>query len=44
VFNLVPGVAADKPKPSPKELNATLDKALERSLSVIRGLVKEGKL
>ncbi|KAJ7848647.1 DUF1857-domain-containing protein [Mycena olivaceomarginata] len=42
--NGIPGVAADKPKPSPKELNATLDKALERSLSVIRGLVKEGKL
>jgi hypothetical protein len=41
---LVPGVAADKPKPSAKELNAGVDKALERSLSVIRGLVKEGKL
>ncbi|KAJ7848646.1 pectin lyase fold/virulence factor [Mycena olivaceomarginata] len=36
--NGIPGVAADKPKPSAKELNAGVDKALERSLSVIRGL------
>ncbi|KAF8166130.1 hypothetical protein K438DRAFT_1984475 [Mycena galopus ATCC 62051] len=40
----IPGVAADKPKPSGKELNAIVDKPLERSLDVISGLVKEGKL
>ncbi|KAF8211163.1 hypothetical protein K438DRAFT_1958300 [Mycena galopus ATCC 62051] len=40
----IPGVAADKPKPSGKELNAIVDKPLQRSLDVIRGLVKEGKL
>ncbi|KAJ6450369.1 DUF1857-domain-containing protein [Mycena sanguinolenta] len=42
--NGIPGVPADKSKPSGKELNAIVDKALERSLNVIRELVKEGKL
>ncbi|KAJ7197716.1 hypothetical protein B0H12DRAFT_969284, partial [Mycena haematopus] len=42
--NGIPGVAADKPKPSAKELNAIVGKALEMSLNVIRELAKEGKL
>ncbi|KAJ7159634.1 DUF1857-domain-containing protein [Mycena filopes] len=42
--NGIPGVPADKPKPSPKELNAMLKKALERGLAIFREMVKEGKL
>ncbi|KAF7350317.1 hypothetical protein MVEN_01336100 [Mycena venus] len=41
--NGIPGVAADKPKPSGKELNAIVDNALDRSLKFIREMVKEGK-
>ncbi|KAJ7129086.1 DUF1857-domain-containing protein [Mycena filopes] len=42
--NGIPGVAPDQPKPSAKELNVMTASALEKTLSVIRGLVKEGKL
>ncbi|KAJ7274879.1 DUF1857-domain-containing protein [Mycena rebaudengoi] len=42
--NGIPGVPADKPKPSAKELNAQLGKSVEGSISVVRQMVKEGKL
>ncbi|KAJ6529157.1 DUF1857-domain-containing protein [Mycena vulgaris] len=42
--NGIPGVAADKPKPSAKELNATVGKSVEGSIAVVRQMVKEGKL
>ncbi|KAJ7041569.1 DUF1857-domain-containing protein [Mycena alexandri] len=42
--NGIPGVAPDKPKPSAQELNAMTASALEKTLGVIRELVKEGKL
>lgn len=40
----VPGVPADKPKPSSKELNETIGKSVEGSIAVVRQMVKEGKL
>ncbi|KAJ7460110.1 DUF1857-domain-containing protein [Mycena galericulata] len=42
--NGIPGVPADKPKPSAKELNATVGKGVEGSIAVVRQMVKEGKL
>ncbi|KAJ6529158.1 DUF1857-domain-containing protein, partial [Mycena vulgaris] len=42
--NGIPGVAADKPKPSAKELNANFGKSVERGIAVVRQMVKEGKL
>ncbi|KAJ7727736.1 DUF1857-domain-containing protein [Mycena metata] len=42
--NGIPGVAADKPKPSAKELNATVGKSVEGSIAVVRQMVKDGKL
>ncbi|KAJ7487886.1 DUF1857-domain-containing protein [Mycena latifolia] len=42
--NGIPGVATDKPKPSAKELNATVGKSVEGSIAVVRQMVKEGKL
>ncbi|KAJ6484432.1 DUF1857-domain-containing protein [Mycena vitilis] len=42
--NGIPGVTPDRPKPSATELNATIDKALSRSLTIFRDMVKEGKL
>ncbi|KAJ7274880.1 DUF1857-domain-containing protein [Mycena rebaudengoi] len=37
-------VPADKPKPSVKELNATIGKYVEGTIVVVRQMVKEGKL
>ncbi|KAJ7603566.1 DUF1857-domain-containing protein [Roridomyces roridus] len=42
--NGIPAVPADKPKPSIKELNATVGKSVEGSIAVVRQMVKEGKL
>ncbi|KAJ6608279.1 hypothetical protein B0H10DRAFT_2068262 [Mycena sp. CBHHK59/15] len=42
--NGIPGVPADKPKPTAKELNATIGKSVERSIAVIRQMVQEEKL
>ncbi|KAJ6571602.1 hypothetical protein B0H19DRAFT_1255561 [Mycena capillaripes] len=42
--NGIPGVAAEKPKPSAKELNVAVGEALERGLNIFREMVKEGKL
>ncbi|KAF7350310.1 DUF1857-domain-containing protein [Mycena venus] len=42
--NGVPGVPADKPKPSAKELNAVVGKTVEGSIVVIRQMVKDGKI
>ncbi|KAJ7487884.1 DUF1857-domain-containing protein [Mycena latifolia] len=42
--NGLPGVPADKPKPSAKELNETIGKAVDRGLGIFRQMVKEGKL
>ncbi|KAJ7886314.1 DUF1857-domain-containing protein [Mycena leptocephala] len=39
-----PGAAPDEPKPSAKELNEIVGKALDRGLDIIREMVKEGKL
>ncbi|KAF7324067.1 DUF1857-domain-containing protein [Mycena kentingensis (nom. inval.)] len=41
--NGIPGVPEDKPKPSTAELNAMVGKGVERSIEVIRQMVKEGK-
>jgi hypothetical protein len=40
----VPGIPADKPKPSAKELNAIVGKGVEGSIAVVRQMVKDGKL
>ncbi|KAJ6608270.1 hypothetical protein B0H10DRAFT_2303130 [Mycena sp. CBHHK59/15] len=42
--NGIPGVPADKPKPSAKELNANIGKSVERGIAIIRQMAKEGKL
>ncbi|KAJ7041579.1 DUF1857-domain-containing protein [Mycena alexandri] len=42
--NGIPGIAADKPKPSAKELNAIVGKSVEGSIAVVRQMVKDGKL
>ncbi|KAJ7152374.1 DUF1857-domain-containing protein [Mycena filopes] len=42
--NGIPGVPAEKPKPSPEELNAMLNKAIDRGLTIFREMVKEGRL
>ncbi|KAJ7487919.1 DUF1857-domain-containing protein [Mycena latifolia] len=42
--NGIPGIAADKPKPSAKELNAFFGKDLEGGIAIVRQMVKEGKL
>ncbi|KAJ7310712.1 DUF1857-domain-containing protein [Mycena albidolilacea] len=42
--NGIPGVPADKPKPSAKELNAMVGKSVEGSIVVVRQMVKDGKL
>ncbi|KAJ7457155.1 DUF1857-domain-containing protein [Mycena galericulata] len=39
-----PGIPADKPKPSAKELNERMGIAVEQSLEIVRKLVKEGKI
>jgi hypothetical protein len=41
---LAPGAAPDEPKPSAKELNEIVGRALHRGLDIIREMVKEGKL
>ncbi|KAJ6517450.1 DUF1857-domain-containing protein [Mycena vitilis] len=42
--NGIPGVPADEPKPSAKELNERIGMVVERSLEIFRQLVKEGKI
>ncbi|KAJ7152604.1 DUF1857-domain-containing protein [Mycena crocata] len=42
--NGIPGIPADKPKPSAKELNAIVGKSVEGSIAVVRQMVKDGKL
>ncbi|KAJ7753242.1 DUF1857-domain-containing protein [Mycena metata] len=42
--NGLPGVPADKPKPSAKELNAIIGKAMDKGIETFRELAKEGKL
>lgn len=42
--SLARGAAPDVPKPSAKELNEIVGKALDRGLDIIREMVKEGKL
>ncbi|KAJ7513138.1 DUF1857-domain-containing protein [Mycena galericulata] len=42
--NGIPGIPADKPKPSAKELNERMGTAVEKSLEIVRQLVKEGKI
>ncbi|KAJ6571584.1 hypothetical protein B0H19DRAFT_1130402 [Mycena capillaripes] len=42
--NGIPGIPADKPKPTAKELNAIVGKSVEGSIAVVRQMVKEGKL
>ncbi|KAJ7637304.1 DUF1857-domain-containing protein [Mycena polygramma] len=42
--NGIPGVPADQPKPSAKELNARIGKSVEGSIAVVRQMVKDGKL
>ncbi|KAJ6484456.1 DUF1857-domain-containing protein [Mycena vitilis] len=42
--NGLPGVPADQPKPSAKELNARIGKSVEGSIAVVRQMVKDGKL
>ncbi|KAJ7164168.1 DUF1857-domain-containing protein [Mycena filopes] len=42
--NGIPGVPADKPKPTAKELNAIVGKAVESTLAVVRQMVQEGKI
>ncbi|KAK6971877.1 hypothetical protein R3P38DRAFT_3494774 [Favolaschia claudopus] len=42
--NGIPGIPSDKPKPSAKELNDMIGKAVEHGIDVVRQMVKEGKL
>ncbi|KAJ7662796.1 DUF1857-domain-containing protein [Mycena polygramma] len=42
--NGVPGIPADRPKPSTKELNGRLGTEVEKALEIVRQLVKEGKI
>ncbi|KAJ7643254.1 hypothetical protein B0H17DRAFT_1216160 [Mycena rosella] len=42
--NGLPGVPADKPKPSAEVLNAIIGKALSNGLVIFRQMVEEGKL
>ncbi|KAJ7135853.1 hypothetical protein C8R44DRAFT_869550 [Mycena epipterygia] len=42
--NGIPGIPADKPKPSASELNAMVGKALDRSIGIVRQMVQDGKL
>ncbi|KAJ7752447.1 DUF1857-domain-containing protein [Mycena maculata] len=42
--NGIPGVPADKPRPSAEELNATIGKAVDRSIAIVRQMLSEGKL
>ncbi|KAJ7096094.1 hypothetical protein C8R44DRAFT_644697 [Mycena epipterygia] len=42
--NGIPGIPADEPKPSAKELNATVGKSVEGSIAVVRQMVRDGKL
>ncbi|KAJ7686170.1 hypothetical protein B0H17DRAFT_940664 [Mycena rosella] len=42
--NGIPGIAADEPKPSAKELNARVGKSVEGSIAVVRQMLKDGKL
>jgi len=40
----IPGVPANQPRPSAKELNAKVGPAVAHGVEVIRQMVKEGKL
>ncbi|KAJ6529191.1 DUF1857-domain-containing protein [Mycena vulgaris] len=42
--NGLPGVPGDKPKPSAKELNAAIGKVVDKSIGIIRQMVKDGEL
>ncbi|KAJ7127781.1 hypothetical protein C8R44DRAFT_778791 [Mycena epipterygia] len=42
--NGILGIPADKPKPSAKELNVTVGKSVEGSITVVRQMVRDGKL
>ncbi|KAJ7025480.1 DUF1857-domain-containing protein [Mycena alexandri] len=42
--NGIPGIVPDAPKPSVEDLNARFGGAIEKNLSIIRDLLKAGKL
>ncbi|KAJ7686236.1 hypothetical protein B0H17DRAFT_1137093 [Mycena rosella] len=42
--NGIPGVAADQPKPSAKDLNGIIGKTLKEAIALVRQMIKERKL